>query len=88
MSTLETNLVQPSTGTTLTVGASNDTVDLRTIRRNNLYCNWRNSYNWWINTEGIKNFTKFLVQNISDATQHITIDSALSHDIGLTVCIT
>jgi len=28
MSTLETNLIQPSTGTTLTVGASGDTVDV------------------------------------------------------------
>ena len=28
MSTLETNLVQPSTGTTLTLGASGDTVDI------------------------------------------------------------
>ena len=28
MSTLETNLIQPSTGTTLTLGASGDTVDL------------------------------------------------------------
>ena len=28
MSTLETNLVQPSTGTTLTLGASGDTVDV------------------------------------------------------------
>jgi hypothetical protein len=28
MSTLETNLIQPSTGTTLTVGASGDTIDI------------------------------------------------------------
>ncbi len=28
MSTLETNLIQPSTGTTLTLGASGDTVDV------------------------------------------------------------
>ena len=39
MSTLETNLIQPSTGTTLTVGASGDTVALGTgvLQSNMLY---------------------------------------------------
>ena len=36
MSTLETNLIQPSTGTTLTLGASGDTVTLGSGATNNL----------------------------------------------------
>ena len=36
MSTLETNLVQPATGTTLTLGASGDTIAVGTGATNNL----------------------------------------------------
>ena len=36
MSTLETNLIQPSTGTTLTVGASGDTISMASGTTNRL----------------------------------------------------
>ena len=78
MSTLETNLVQPSTGTALTIGASGDTITVPSGATFNVAGTLQSGGS--AITEGIKNAQSFYLsgsKTISAATQ-TTIDSAWS----------
>ena len=73
MSTLETNLIQPSTGTTLTVGASGDTI---TIPSGATITNSGTATGFGANTPAFQGYYSSSYQTVSDNTDtKLTIDT-------------
>ena len=88
MSTLETNLIQPATGTTLTVGASGDTTNIVGTLQNNgsaliggvtMAQQWRLSANFTCNGSD-QTFTGW---EAADQAGSVTIGSAMTESSGV-----
>ena len=83
MSTLETNLVQPATGTTLTLGASGDTIAVGTGATNNLGITVADQWRLSASLTGVT--SQYITANLEqiDSSGQGTLGSAMTESSGV-----